>query len=153
MHAVYKGVKGGYGVIIDGEWARGLRQMNTCRNVPLEVNIFRWRHFDLVSVQLISLLKSKRKTERVKIEPTLTIIKLMINAQLCQLSSGQGNMGENTKRTILRRKDVPSNAHISTPFFQKTVFFSKICFGNPPQIFGGMTKFGIYVIMKSSLQF
>jgi hypothetical protein len=27
---------------------------------------------------------------------------------------------------------VPSNAHISTPFFQKTVFFSKICFGNPP---------------------
>ncbi len=23
---------------------------------------------------------------------------------------------------------VPSNAHISTPFFQKIVFFSKICF-------------------------
>ncbi len=27
---------------------------------------------------------------------------------------------------------VPSNAHISTPFFQKIVFFSKICFGSPP---------------------
>jgi len=27
---------------------------------------------------------------------------------------------------------VPSNAHISTPFFQKTVFFSKIFFGKPP---------------------
>ncbi len=48
---------------------------------------------------------------------------------------------------------VPSNAHISTPFFQKTVFFSKICFGSPLKIFGGMSKFGIYVKMKSSLQF
>ncbi len=27
---------------------------------------------------------------------------------------------------------VPSNAHILTPFFQKTVFFSKIFFGKPP---------------------
>ncbi len=26
---------------------------------------------------------------------------------------------------------LPSNAHISTPFFQKTVLFSKICFGKP----------------------
>jgi hypothetical protein len=30
---------------------------------------------------------------------------------------------------------IPSNAHISTPFFQKTVFFYKICFGSPPQNF------------------
>jgi hypothetical protein len=30
---------------------------------------------------------------------------------------------------------IPSNAHISTPFFQKTVFFSKICFGKPPSKF------------------
>ncbi len=30
---------------------------------------------------------------------------------------------------------IPSNAHISTPLFQKTVFFSKICFGNPPTKF------------------
>jgi hypothetical protein len=30
---------------------------------------------------------------------------------------------------------VPSNAHILTTFFQKTVFFSKICFGNPPSKF------------------
>ncbi len=28
---------------------------------------------------------------------------------------------------------VPSNPHISTPFFQWTVFFFKICFGSPPQ--------------------
>ncbi len=48
---------------------------------------------------------------------------------------------------------IPSNAQISTPFFQKTVFFSKICFGNPPKIFRGMSKFRIYVKMKSSLQF
>ncbi len=27
--------------------------------------------------------------------------------------------------------NVPSNAHISTPFFHKTVFFSKIFFGKP----------------------
>ncbi len=27
---------------------------------------------------------------------------------------------------------IPSNAHILTPFFQKTVFFSKISFGKPP---------------------
>jgi hypothetical protein len=30
---------------------------------------------------------------------------------------------------------LPSNAHISTPFFQKTVFFSKIFFGKPPSTF------------------
>jgi hypothetical protein len=30
---------------------------------------------------------------------------------------------------------IPSNAHISTPFFQKIVFFFKICFGSPPQNF------------------
>jgi hypothetical protein len=30
---------------------------------------------------------------------------------------------------------LPSNAHISTPFFQKTVFFSKIFFGEPPSKF------------------
>jgi hypothetical protein len=47
---------------------------------------------------------------------------------------------------------IPSNAHISTPFFQKTVFFSKICFGNPPlKIFGGMSKFGTYIMMISSV--
>jgi hypothetical protein len=31
------------------------------------------------------------------------------------------------KKTLL-----PSNAHISTTFFHKTVFFSKIFFGKPP---------------------
>jgi hypothetical protein len=31
--------------------------------------------------------------------------------------------------------NVPSNAHISTPFFQKTVFFSRIFFGKPPSKF------------------
>ncbi len=39
------------------------------------------------------------------------------------------------------------------PFFRK-VFFSEICFRNPPlKIFGGMSKFGIYVIMKSIYNF
>ncbi len=28
--------------------------MNTCRKVPLQVNLFRWRHFALVSILLIS---------------------------------------------------------------------------------------------------
>ncbi len=28
--------------------------INTCREVPLQVNFFRWRHFALVSIQLIS---------------------------------------------------------------------------------------------------
>ncbi len=37
---------------------------------------------------------------------------------------------------------LPSNAHISTPFFQKIVFFSKICFCSPPlKICGGLLKF------------
>ncbi len=31
--------------------------------------------------------------------------------------------------------ELPSNTHISTPFCQKTVFFSTICFGNPPSKF------------------
>jgi hypothetical protein len=55
---------------------------------------------------------------------------------------------------VPRNKIIPSNAHISTPFFQKTVFFCRIFFGKPPlKIFGGMSKFGIYLIMKFSLQF
>ncbi len=31
--------------------------------------------------------------------------------------------------------ELPSNAHISTPFFRKTVFFSKIFLGKPPSKF------------------
>jgi hypothetical protein len=41
-----RGGGGGYGIL-------GLRQINTCRKVPLQVNFFRW-HFALVSIQLIS---------------------------------------------------------------------------------------------------
>jgi hypothetical protein len=35
----------------------GLRQINTCRRVPvpLQVNFFRWRHFALLSINLIFL--------------------------------------------------------------------------------------------------
>ncbi len=40
--------RGVYGVL-------GLRQINTCRKVPLQVNIFRWRHFALPSMSLIFL--------------------------------------------------------------------------------------------------
>jgi hypothetical protein len=47
-------------------------------------------------------------------------------------------------RENLPQTEVPSNAHISTPFFKKTGIF---------KIFGGISKFGINVIMKSSLQF
>ncbi len=36
---------GGYGVL-------GLRQINTCRKVPLQVIFFRWRHFALPSMSL-----------------------------------------------------------------------------------------------------
>ncbi len=35
----------GYGVL-------GLRQINTCRKVPLQVNFFSWRHFALSSISL-----------------------------------------------------------------------------------------------------
>ncbi len=31
-------------------WGEGLRQVNTCRKVPLQVNFFRWRHSALVSI-------------------------------------------------------------------------------------------------------
>ncbi len=33
----------------------GLRQINTCRKVPLQVNFLRWRHFALPSMSLIFL--------------------------------------------------------------------------------------------------
>jgi hypothetical protein len=42
-YTVWKGVRG-YGVVL------GLRSINTCRKVPLEVNFFRWRHFALPSI-------------------------------------------------------------------------------------------------------
>jgi hypothetical protein len=47
-------------------------------------------------------------------------------------------MGLLEYRAMLSLRDVahdgcvPSNAHISTPFFHKTVFFSKIFCGKPP---------------------
>ncbi len=33
---------------------RGLRLINICRKVRLQVNLFRWQHFALVSIKLIS---------------------------------------------------------------------------------------------------
>jgi hypothetical protein len=39
---------GGYGVL-------GLRRINTCRKVPLQVNFFRWRHFLLPAMNLLFL--------------------------------------------------------------------------------------------------
>ncbi len=48
---------------------------------------------------------------------------------------------------------LPANAHISTPFFQKTVFFSKIFFGMPPSKFLEVCLNSDDVMMKSSLQF
>ncbi len=47
MYTVCKG-RGGYGVL-------GLRQIKTCRKVPLEVNFVKWRHFSLLSMSLIFL--------------------------------------------------------------------------------------------------
>ncbi len=39
-----------------GHWrGGGLRQINTCRKVPLQVNFLRWPHFALPSMRLISL--------------------------------------------------------------------------------------------------
>jgi hypothetical protein len=39
---------GGYGIL-------GLRQINTCRKVPLHVHFCRWRHFALPSLSLVFL--------------------------------------------------------------------------------------------------
>ncbi len=39
---------------VRGGWASG-PQINTCRKVPLQVNFFRWRNFELPSMNLISL--------------------------------------------------------------------------------------------------
>ncbi len=36
----------------------GLRQINTCRKVPLQVNFLRWRHLALLSISLIFLNSS-----------------------------------------------------------------------------------------------
>ncbi len=36
-----------------GVWGFGLRQINTCRKVPLQVKSFRWQHFALVSTNTI----------------------------------------------------------------------------------------------------
>ncbi len=47
-YTVYTYTLGGGGV-----WGSG-PQTNTCRKVPLQVNYFRWRHFALVSILLIS---------------------------------------------------------------------------------------------------
>ncbi len=40
---------------VDGYGVLCLRQINTCRKVPLQVNFFRWRHFALPSMSLILL--------------------------------------------------------------------------------------------------
>ncbi len=41
----------------------------------------------------------------------------------------------NLKNILSKFYILQSNAHISTPFFQKTVFFSKIFFGKAPKNF------------------
>ncbi len=52
------------------------RQINTCRKVPLQVNTFRWRHFALVSIQLIipcwepSSTEKEKKSALGKIQPS-----------------------------------------------------------------------------------
>ncbi len=48
LQCVRRGVAGGYGV-------RGLRQINSCRKVPWQVNFLRWRHFASPSTSLIFL--------------------------------------------------------------------------------------------------
>ncbi len=48
----------------------GLGKINTCRKFPLQVKFSRWRHFALVSIQLISQCLEalgKSETERFKI--------------------------------------------------------------------------------------
>jgi len=37
-----------------GDEVLGLRQINTCRKVPFQVNSFRWRHFALPSIKALS---------------------------------------------------------------------------------------------------
>ncbi len=48
IHVMYSLCGWGYGVL-------GLTQINTCLKVPLQVNLFRWRHFALPSMSLIFL--------------------------------------------------------------------------------------------------
>jgi hypothetical protein len=43
-------------------WAR---QINTCRKVPLQVNLFRWRHCALPSMSILSSYKTLDKTRSV----------------------------------------------------------------------------------------
>ncbi len=38
-----------------GPGVPGLRQINTCRKIPLQVNSFKWRHFALPSMSIIFL--------------------------------------------------------------------------------------------------
>jgi hypothetical protein len=47
----------GYGVL-------GLRQISTCRKVPLQVNFFSWRHFALPSMRLIFLWLPVKKKDQ-----------------------------------------------------------------------------------------
>ncbi len=56
----YKCVGGGYGV-------PGLRQINTYRKVPLQVNIFTWRHFALPSDRIIFLRIENCLNERLSL--------------------------------------------------------------------------------------
>ncbi len=41
-----------------------LRQINTCRKVPLQVNFFRWQHFALPSMSLILLRTQLGRSEK-----------------------------------------------------------------------------------------
>jgi hypothetical protein len=53
-------------------------------------------------------------------------------------SSLQSNMADQSLYLVAQStscKYIPSNGHISTPFFQKTLFFSKIFFGKPSSKF------------------
>ncbi len=61
----------------------GRRQINTCRKFLLQVNVFRWRHFELPSMSLIFLgVKTVNKWQA---EGTENVV--IINCLICHLFS------------------------------------------------------------------
>ncbi len=76
---------------------------------------------------------NSRRFKRYKIIKNSAVSNQLADVKGRDVSWGGGEFVEGVEGYSV--KPIPSNAHISTPFFHKTVFFSKIFFGKSPSKF------------------
>jgi hypothetical protein len=75
-----------------GNWGHGLKQINTCRKVPLQVNFFKWRHFAVVSnIVNYSMIWTNPAGWNLHQPPCTPATTTKGRSKLCQMTCGEIN--------------------------------------------------------------